>query len=134
MGSIEVCFTLSPLHALTICLQYNGLFQRVNWGWGHEISGGKGSKNMWNFQEKTRIGVKLSRVIKKKSRDNMQHPRTSIVQITLAKSRSTKEASYQPAFIGSCLVISHTCFSWVTPEVVSFPSDRLQLGWWVTVN
>ena len=84
---------------------------------------------MWNFQEKIRIGVRLSRVIKKKSRDNMQHPRTSIVQITLAKSRSTKEASYQPAFIGSCLVISHTCFSWVTPEVVSFPSDRLQVGW-----
>ena len=32
-----------------------------------------------------------------------------IMGIALAKSQSKREASHQPAFMGECLTISHTC-------------------------
>ena len=38
-------------------------------------------------------------------------PVVHIMQITLAKSSSTRGASHQPAVMGSCLTISHTCFT-----------------------
>ena len=36
-------------------------------------------------------------------------PMVDIMQIALAKSRNPSGASHQPALMGSCLTISHTC-------------------------
>ena len=41
-------------------------------------------------------------------------PMVNIMQIAPAKSRSKKEACHQPAFMDSCLTISHTCLPCVT--------------------
>ena len=52
-------------------------------------------------------------------------PMVSIVQIVLAKCRSARAASHQPAFMGSCLTISHMCMpglpsKWISPCILKF--------------
>ena len=42
--------------------------------------------------------------------------------IALAKSRSARGASHQPAFMSGCLTISHTCLP-------CLPSERMLLYW-----
>ena len=58
-----------------------------------------------------------------------------IMGIALAKSRSTRGASYHPALIDSCLAISHTCllshvfasFAFLMISVFSFQEKRESL-------
>ena len=47
-------------------------------------------------------------------------PMVNIMQIALAKSWSARGASYQPAFMGSCLTISHTCLPCLPQLVLVF--------------
>ena len=41
------------------------------------------------------------------------------MQIASAKSASTREASYQPAFMSNCLAITHPCLSCLPRRLVS---------------
>ena len=66
------------------------------------------------------IGVCLE----EKKEQNELTPMVNIMQILLAKCQSARAACHQPAFMGSCLTISHMCMScvpskWGSPCVLA---------------
>ena len=53
-----------------------------------------------------------------------------ILYIASAKSRSARGASHQPAFMNSCLTISHTCLTFLpSGGTLPFWSDLFVVGW-----
>ena len=70
------------------------------------MKGGGGPTDNLNINKRERTkkkeGLKLFPV-------RSGNPLPLIMGIALAKSRSARGASHQPAFMGNCLTISHTC-------------------------